>query len=160
MADEVVGEGVVLTEDQRRQLTEAAETIHINNLNKTKVTPEQAHKDTIEESFTRREVSAFLKAKAAEAANTPKPLNKVNIDDLADEKKVEEEKKVTKKAKVPVATSEAPVDYDLLQREMKTMPRRSREEARDAYVEQYRKRMREEKEKWERSMMRDLYKGL
>lgn len=91
MTEDIMGVGVTPTPEQRKQIQQAAELIHLHNLNKSKVTPEQAHKDTIEEVYTARAVNAFLNQKAKEkAAEATKPKRDLRptLDEIADKKEV------------------------------------------------------------------------
>lgn len=149
MSEDVLGKGVVPTEDQRKQLYEAAERIHVYNLNKPKTTPEQAHKDTIDDHWTRREVEGFLTQKRKEQSVVrPKVLTAGNtLDEIADKKEEKPEKEEKEKVKKKVKENqEAPIDYGLLRRETKNsaaareaMIRRAMEDERIAMETYFRK---------------------
>lgn len=99
ITEDLLGKDVTPTPEQKRQIVEGIDRVHVYNLNRSKVTPEQANKDTIDESFTRREVEGFLKQKAKEAnAVRPKIDTRPTLDEIADKK--EEKKEEVKKEEV------------------------------------------------------------
>lgn len=157
MTEEILGKDAEPTNEQKAQLYQGAETVHLRNLEKQKLTPEQVRDDLINEGWIAKGVNKFLEQRRI-AANTAKPLNIVTCDSIADEKAAKEaEEKEKKKEKVvekerapvyenPYASEEAPVDYDLLRREKSEQARRL---SRQREIDSYRARLAAEKARWE-----------
>lgn len=162
MVEDILGENVTPTPEQKQQLLEGAMAVHVRNLERNKLTEKEAVQETVDESWVAKGVEALLTQRRKAAENKSKPLNTVNIDSIAD--KVQEKDKVPEEVEeriknnvtVPTSSSSAPVDDDLLRRERKYAGRVTKE-TRDQMMARYMKNLEEERRKWEQQMMKDKY---